>query len=318
MDNNISRLELLPNETFIEIFQYFDIKQLFHIFDNLNSRFNGLIRSVNNLIFKVYDNNYIPTDNFIPYIDNLSIYCQVYVNFKYFTNIRHLNLIQLTGYSLEQFDRKILPYLEDLSVKNINSNSSDILYTKIFSNTFSGLKSSYISQNSEIQINIKFEYLPVLYKLQIGIINLHIYETILSVCPNLNLFKFRLKPSISNADIKPHFNLKRMIIKPEDYIQSKNDHAINHCLSFVPNLERLKIHQDFFQLNVPYYLKSDWYGPSIDRYLPLLRRFSFDLQVWYLTGMDPQIINTVEEMQKKFRNIHKDRYQSQFCFNLKY
>jgi hypothetical protein len=310
MDNNPSQLELLPNETFIEIFQYFDIKQLFQTFDNLNSRFNKLIRSLNNLIFKVYD-NYIPKDNFIPYIDNLIIHCQDYLSFKCFTNIRHLNLIQLTGYSLEQLDSKTLPYLEDLSVKNINGNSSDILYTKIFSNIFSGLKSSYISQDSEIQTNLKFEYLPVLCKLQIDIINLHIYETILSVCPNLNLFKFRLKPSKSDGDIKLHFNLKRMIIKSEDYIQSRNDNAINHCLSFVPNLERLKIHQDFFQIYIPYDLNSDWYASSIDHYLPLLRRFNYDLRVWYLTGMDPQIINTVDEMKRNFQNVHKDQYQSQ-------
>ncbi len=57
MNNNISRLEFLPNETFIEIFQYFDSKELFQAFDNLNIRFNRLIRSIDYLIFKLYDPN---------------------------------------------------------------------------------------------------------------------------------------------------------------------------------------------------------------------------------------------------------------------
>jgi hypothetical protein len=109
-----------------------------------------------------------------------------------------------------------------------------------------------------------------------------------------------------------------MIIKPEDYIQSKNDYAIDICLSFVPNLERLYIHQDFFQLNIPYYLKSDWNASSIARYLLFLRRFNYDLRVWYLTGIDRQIINTVDEMKKNFQNAQNDRYQSQFYFNLIY
>jgi len=315
---NSSRLELLPNETFIEIFQYFDIKELFQIFNNLNIRFNTLLRSLNNLIFKLYDNNYIEIYDFIPNIDNLIIYCRTYINFKHFTNIRHLNLIHLANDFLHQLDTKILPYLEDLSVKNIHGNSGNILYEKIFSNTFPCLKSCYISQHSEIKTNVKFTYLPVLCNLQIGIINLSIYEIILSICPNLNLFKFRLESNEISVNIKPHFNLKRMIIKPEDYIQSKNDYAIDICLSFVPNLERLYIHQDFFQLNIPYYLKSDWNASSIARYLLFLRRFNYDLRVWYLIGIDRQIINTVDEMKKNFQNAHNDRYQSQFYFNLIY
>ena len=91
-----------------------------------------------------------------------------------------------------------------------------------------------------------------------------------------------------------------MIIKPDDYIQSNNDYAINICLQFVPNLERLYIQQDFFQLNISYYLKSDWHVLLIDRYLPLLRRFNYDFRASYVIMMDPQIINVVDEMKRNF------------------
>jgi hypothetical protein len=109
-----------------------------------------------------------------------------------------------------------------------------------------------------------------------------------------------------------------MIIKSEDYPQSKNDYCINICLSLVPNLERLSIHQDFFQGNISYYIKHDWYASIIARYLSLLCQFNHHLSVWYFTGLDRQIINIVDEMKKNFRNAHNKKYRSKFNFNLTY
>lgn len=318
MNNKSLRLEILPNEIFIEIFQYFDIQQLFQSFNNLNYRFNILLRSLNNLIFKLYENNSTELPYFVPYIDTVTAYFPIHVDYEYLTNIRHLNLIKMPSKYFNESNFKFLSCLEDLSVKNMSINFAYILYKNIFSNTFPCLKSCYLSQDNNIPENIKFTDLLCLCHLQIGTINLEIYANILSVCLNLNFFKFILKSNEVFVNVKPHFNLKRIIIEPEDYIQSKNDYAINICLSFLPNLEKLYIHQAFFQVNIPYYLNSDWHVSSIDRHTPLLRYFKYELRMWHLTGIQLQIVNTIDEIKKHFQNRHNDQYRSQFLWKLTY
>lgn len=187
-----------------------------------------------------------------------------------------------------------------------------ILYSEIFGNCFPNLKSCYLPKDGRITKNIQFKNLLLLYNLQIGMIDLEIYKNILSVCLNLNYFKFTLKSNEISFDIQPHINLKRMIIKPEDYNPINNAYAIDICLSFVPNLERLYIQQDFYQIAIPYYLTCDWHTSSIDKHTRLLRQFKYELKYWYLTGIGLQIVNTIDEMKKNFQHIHNHRYQSQF------
>jgi hypothetical protein len=316
MDYHRSRLELLPNETFIEIFQYMEIKDIFRAFDNLNHRFNILLRSVNNLIFKLWDGSYINVNSFLPYIDTLVILCRIDIQLSYFPNIRHLNLIQLTDQFLIQLNSQTLPFLEYLFIKSLSHNPAYILYDKIFSNTLPNLKSCYVCQSSVLERNNWSEQLLLLRNLQVGLINLSAYETILSVCPNLNFLKFRLKSNETSVVVKPHSNLKRMIIKLDDFIQLNNDYAMNICLSFVPCLERLDIHQDFFQVNIPTYKKSVWYASLIARYLSLLRRFKYSFHVWYTTGHDAEVIDSFDEMKRHFQYVHNDRYQSKFRVHL--
>jgi len=40
------KFELLPNEIFIECFEYFNVLEIYYSFDELNSRFNKLIRNI--------------------------------------------------------------------------------------------------------------------------------------------------------------------------------------------------------------------------------------------------------------------------------
>ncbi|CAF2519258.1 unnamed protein product [Rotaria sp. Silwood2] len=49
---SISTIENLPNETFYEIFDYFDATEIYHSFSNLNHRFHQLLNS-SSLLFKI-------------------------------------------------------------------------------------------------------------------------------------------------------------------------------------------------------------------------------------------------------------------------
>ncbi len=40
------KFELLPNEIFIKCFEYFNVLEIYYSFDELNFRFNQLIRSI--------------------------------------------------------------------------------------------------------------------------------------------------------------------------------------------------------------------------------------------------------------------------------
>ncbi|CAF3507211.1 unnamed protein product [Rotaria sp. Silwood1] len=124
------------------------------------------------------------------------------------------------------------------------------------------------------------------------------------------------KSSETSIVDKPHVNLKQMTIKFEDINLLKYDSMINTCLSYVSNLERLSIYQDFFKVNILHYLTTDWHASSITNYLSLLRRFDYYFKVWYLIGIDTQVINTFDEMKRNFKSSHNDRYQSKFHLNL--
>ena len=99
-------------------------------------------------------------------------------------------------------------------------------------------------------------------------------------------------------------------------MESEDDYIINACLSIVPNLERLSIYRDFFQINIPQYLKHDWHSSSIARYLPLLRQFNYYFKTWYMFGVDGKFINTFGRMKEQFSQVHDDQYQAQIHFNL--
>jgi len=97
MSSKSLRLEQIPNEILIDIFQYFDARDLFRIFYNLNIRFNTLIKSFHhlNLIFHMeffidnqIDNNYI----FPFYVHTLIVGRVININLKQFSNIYCLKL----------------------------------------------------------------------------------------------------------------------------------------------------------------------------------------------------------------------------------
>jgi len=114
---NSSRLELLPNEILLLIFQYFNAEDLFQVFYNLNYRFNQLIQSFHelHLVFHMKKSDY--NDNiFSYYVYTLLIDQNIDVNLKNFPNIHHLKLNSISKNILSQLNSSTLPHLEHLSL----------------------------------------------------------------------------------------------------------------------------------------------------------------------------------------------------------
>lgn len=119
MDSN--QFENLPNEILIDIFQYFDARELFQIFYNLNMRLNELIKSFHhlNLRFHVelYSNNEINSTHLFPYyVHTLLVGRATNINLNQFSNIYSLKLECPLKRVLAQVNSNNLPNLKHLSV----------------------------------------------------------------------------------------------------------------------------------------------------------------------------------------------------------
>jgi len=324
MSNSFSQLEFLPNELLINIFQYFDARNLFQAFYNLNSRLNILLQSLNNLYFTLLishpdDNN--DYDLFSLYIHTLILDYRANINLNDFPNIHRLKLIVPTYEQLKQLKYCNLPHLEYLSIGYQNNHFSlymPNLCEKIFSNGFPNLKSCDLFEPRIIPEIVSTKQLPSLGILKIEGIRLSTYQIILSTCPNLYFLQFTAIDSYEkNFYIKSHENLKQMIIKYVDFLDVLNDGNIDLYLSYVPNLEYLILHRNNPDADIEKYLNYQWLALFIDRYLPLLRRFKCYFHVFQakqLIKSDKK--NIVSRIEANFKQIHNNRYQSRFICNL--
>jgi hypothetical protein len=102
-----------------------------------------------------------------------------------------------------------------------------------------------MSHKNEVGAVLQYVQVTTLNTLKIGLINLIVYQIILSVCPDLNFLKSKLSPSEreQSFSVELHYNLKQIIIHTDDYVGSGDDYDVNRCLAFVPNLQRLIIHK---------------------------------------------------------------------------
>ena len=151
MAEYLSRLEELPNEILVEIFKYFDAQDLFRAFNNVNSHFNAVIRSLDYLVFTSSNDDATEINDFSTYIDALIINCEININLNRFQNVRYLSIHQLTDELSEQLNADIIPFLEHIVITRSSYTMFDVC-EKIFINGFPHLKSCYLPNGYEIRI----------------------------------------------------------------------------------------------------------------------------------------------------------------------
>jgi len=329
MNENQSQLEFLPNEILLEIFEYLDARDLYRAIHNLNLRFNILLQSLNelSLILSICDRDEIANNAiFLPYIHTLIIKYKTDVKLNHYTSIRRLILYCLSYTRPYKLETVILPYLEYLSI-NLKGSSSRFsihhLHEKIFSNAFPCLKYCSLPKFSSIQKTERWTKLPSLRILKVGHIGLFTYIAILSTCVNLNSFHFFEEKVFQTSVVFPqyvnHEHLKRLIIKDKYIGPISHAGVLNEYLSCVPNLEYLSIHGTIYHMkNFQYLLEFDWFASIISLHLPFLRQFHFHLPVFRSKNMD-KFINedTLYQLEKHFKTIHKNRYESRLIENRK-
>jgi hypothetical protein len=319
MNNNPTRLECLPNETFFEIFEYLDGRDVYRAFDNLNSRFNALLRALDQLSLTLSpnDNQDFDQEIFSSSIHTLIVNNNANVIIGHFPNLRHLILHWLPANVIDKLECDILPYLEYLSVDSRISSSAYSIFNidnQIFTNGFSQLKFCYLPNMPIGVSDTRWRQTPSINVLKIGRIDLYIYQSILSSCPNLRVFEFAIDgQSEIPMNIEQHPNIKILVIKEMTF----NKRIINMCLSCVPNVQRLDIHaKDSYISSLQRWSESDWFKPIIDLHLSKLRRMNFNL----LAGLDLDTGTNeyiLGKLERSFSRIQTNRYQTKLIIDRK-
>jgi hypothetical protein len=320
INKNCSRLEFLPNEILLEIFQYFNAQYLFQYFYNLNSRFNILLQSVNNLSLSLntsHSNEIHRYDYLAPYINILIIDGRVQINLNYFTKLRHLILLQPIDELLKQLEINSLPYLEHLYIRLVNHMEDNP--NKIVLNDFPNLKSCCIYKTGLLTISTSWTQMSSLRILKIEDMDLVVYKSILSSCPNLYFLKFtRIISYNESMDNIQHIHLKKLIIAIPWFEELSEDCDMNYYFSCIPNLEQLTIHRTNESKSInESFLKFDWYSSLINTYLPLLSHYTYYFHILKSRRRNSYSTQKIlNEIQENFRRIHRHLNQCQFIIDI--
>lgn len=303
MNKKNSRLELLPNEILLLIFQYFNAQDLFQAFYKLNYRFNHLIQCFNDLqlVYQMKNFDYNDKNIFFNYVYTLVIDDDTNINFRYFPNIRRLKLNSISKNIISQLNSFSPPYLECLTLDRPGMFSKKIKNRNLlYLNQIDILKST----NRCMSLNI----------LKLGCINSLNYTSILSLCPNLKYFDISITAyykSLSNMIF--HTHLQQMTIRIRDIIHDSIDDIMDNYLLCVPNLKYLSIHLGIFDLKaIEFYLNYNWFKKAIEQCLPSLQQCQFYI---YINEFDISQIKDIEyQMKKNFQIIHNNQYKYQLLF----
>lgn len=300
-------MEDFPNEILLELFGYFNTEDLFHGFYSLNNHFNSLLQSLPYLSLTLLHSTC--NDILYSYIYTLTINASVNINLNQFVNLHRLILLSPTSKQFHHLSCISLPFLEHLSIgyeHYLYSSYIMDLSKKIFSsNQYPRLTSCYLFERKFLEFPLTFSPENNLRIVKINEINHSIYQTLLSLCPQLNSLEFTMfHEQIDCISTEHHFQVQRMIIKYPNFQEQFSENLINSYLSFVPCLVQLNIHEMNFHDHFQIYVNSNWFSPSIVRFLPRMKQFGYFL---YIYGFNDHLNDSC---QRQFHAQHSRHYQS--------
>ena len=188
-----SRLEDLPNEIFLEIFDYFKLDECHFSFNRLNQRLKDLLLYRQNLSLIYNETISLTLIKFYRLnIKYLNISTSNSIDLRYFPNLEYLIISNRDSNHLKQIRSIVIPKLKYLSFQlKYDYQSSNELIDQIFTNQFPYLR--FISLRS-IQRSSTNSWLinQTLQIISIHSDQLILIEDILKICPNLKYFHIHL------------------------------------------------------------------------------------------------------------------------------
>ena len=107
MNNDPTRLEFLPNELLVEVFDYLNAREIFRAFGSLNTRFTSLLQSLRDLFVTLTTSNVheiIYADVDPQWIRTMTLHRAVDINLRKYSNLRRMKFLSPTLRQLDNFE----------------------------------------------------------------------------------------------------------------------------------------------------------------------------------------------------------------------
>ncbi|CAF1351794.1 unnamed protein product [Adineta ricciae] len=286
MNGNLSssrlRLEVLPDELFLEIFQYVDPVDLCS-FKGLNRRIDGIIEAVRVNIAvqwqEDYELDYI--SSFTPtQIIRLEIHREwPLLNLHTLPELRSLTL-DCNCLSKEQMNQIVsvrLPHLERLSVDSVTHDLQESLLDTLF-------QGEHFPSLTTCRLKLEYYYTFELNEYRtsstnnaircftIDRWNLFNLGSLWNQLPNLRRFETSFdewfQPKICSS--KPHLSIKHVQVTLSDPL-----HDLEKLLALTPNLARLRVRGGLGRSSVTSYFEK--LAKLMPKIVPLLQRFDCEV-----------------------------------------
>ena len=241
MPTVLAALEQLPNELFLDLFNYLDIRHLHSAFWGLNARFNTLFQSYKNLYLTFDDNtDQLAMKSYAPFVTQLTIDTSYYCDFRQFPNLQRLIVCDGNSKHLAQIRPDIIPNLTHLSflLGSIFTPSSELV-DNIFSNRFPFLRHANLGRINN-PATWPWSTSPSLRFVSIRSDEPLMISCILASCPNLDHLQLHVFKKI-HADASsyqpPNHPLRRLTLWSDTVELTSPD--IDIILINTPNVEYL-------------------------------------------------------------------------------
>lgn len=242
-DLTYEKLESLPNEVLIELFEYIDTRDLYYGFWGLNVRINKIIQSSKTRSLTLERDEAQLISLFANQINRLVVNTWQDIDLTQFPVLQSLVLHQVTGNQLRQIRSEYMPNLVYLSTSSIPEFSlMPQLAQRIFSNDMPTVR--YVDLGDvHVPYSRTWTQSPFLHSVSIRSTNPTIVPFILISCPNLVYLHvdflcntipiFQNLPSVSNHPL-------RYFILSDPYHKLSVNH-VTTLLTFIPNVRTIEL-----------------------------------------------------------------------------
>jgi hypothetical protein len=317
------RLEDLPNELLIEVFQRLDARTLYQCFYHLNSRLDDLLCSLSTLCLILWpeqDTSY--DDLFVEQVQTLIIPGASEFLLSRYPRLRRLILVNGKA---KQITELLLQGAHLTSLSLISPRcfySTFIIHEMIFSNKFPRLTSCHLttvySPSSALR-HLSWQQSPLLRSLRISSRDPLIHVAVLTACPNLNALDLSIvQLDRTPTDIPRHERLKRLRLFL-DRAQWPTDPLVFKSFFFsMPSVERLAVHRlAGLPHSVDDLLRFDWLAPVIDQRLLSLQQLTFCLHLSNTSEVPSDHLDgLIDQMRTKFHQCYEDTNRSSLRISL--
>ena len=303
-------IEYLPNELFLNVFQYINARDLHHVWSKLNKRFTNLVQSVSMYAHLIEVNDYKSYKLCFRYYPSQFIYirieqkCHLHgtLNLTHFSNIRSLHLGIVTCKLYDQITPENMPYLTHLTVNELQGNRNPALLlfgSKQFLHLTTCHLPYFFRTNIQLQPCVTLRSLHLNFCYQVIL-----YEQITIFLPNLIYFEsvFQMDYIGVNSIVDkqkmmvPHHRLRHLKIELNKYV------TLNFLPLMLTVFPEIRCLEFYFRHNCEYRHIADLLQTKV----PQLKQFNLIVsEIHHLYMPD---IDILKQMSSWFADMKLEQY----------